>query len=371
LVEFHSFLDSQLRNLENLDMVCDIIWMFRMMLRGDHSRKADVIEFVIENESDPVPGFAVLGFTCEVVRPFCTVRYDDADYVVVPSDDPRQFIAFSLPLTIGSPAMLLPRNELQVVSSLRLDETDYTNFVYVLSFMTYDLSNVERMLYSQVLAHFCSFPSFIALIGQNLVSLFGRSICSFKQLPRTAAKLYQMNEAHNKIDDSGFFFPLRRAGVTTYLSPLLVGSTNVTFSLPRGFIGVVSAVRERSQVRHTLIHFPSGKLYPPLTPMFAFNPSQRIIMSVDFSAKTFSVNGITLPFPIGSMFRIAVLMKLGNCFEPRVSHESAFDERQSISFEGPGLDLGQPLKIGHANFEEIPEDFHRLRHLKVTSPGFS
>jgi hypothetical protein len=325
-IECHQCLDLQVAVLENLEFAANIVWMFRTMIRENHPRKAEVISFVVEVDGSPAPGFAVLGLFCEPGRLFCNVKQDGINYIIT-----DELLGFALPLTIGVLPVSL-RRPLVASSIVRLDEPSYVNYDYILSFMNQDLPDSSRVLYAQVISHFTAFPSFVNRLTPEMLSQSQKSICLFEHVCETANASYAVNKTYKKLADNGFW-PIRKGAIVTYLSPLLKGSTTVTLDVSRCYVGIVTSALDETQVRHTLVQFPSGKVSPPIVLNAGFEVLEDLTVAIDYAAKTFSVNSKTFPFPWGSMFRMAIALGARDELRMKISDPAAFDEAQPIRLQ--------------------------------------
>jgi hypothetical protein len=343
LLRAHSELDTSFRRLCQMDFATSLVWLFRRIIRDQHSRRNQVIKSIVEANERPLAGFAILGFLSEPVRPYALVRYRGSCFVTTPSKDSKMVDCYELPLDLRRPPLSLQAcdPELSACSLVELNSDSYLNYDYIFSFIRRDFPAAIRLMYAQLLAKFCEFSAFAARFCTEGSAYFAEELVSFESIPITISRLYAISLKTNRAPSTDSFFSLKGArGRRTYFSPLLCRSAKLRVPTSSEWIGVVAVAADPCDQRYQLIKNPEGRVFPQCGFPEAPLPSSAIRMlentipiTIDCEKRRFTVAGRSLAFPAGNLFRLVVGTKAA--FNPIVPDFAVFDESQPIIINPP------------------------------------
>lgn len=358
LVRLRECLSKWIKELQSLDLVPDLIWLVRKVILENHTKKDLFIKHLIKECKSAATFFALIGFSMEPVRSYCLVKYHQntsfINCVVIPSPEQEEIVGYPIPFNFDHSPVTLRKDSRRIYAypALEMDESTLPCVDKILSFFgKCSRSLIVSLLFSQTLARFTQFNSFVNKLTPSMLESMTNSVVSFSNIHRTVELLRTINERVGLLPNFQGFFPIKRGQQITYMSPLLFQSTRVSVHLASGYIGIVSSAIEKECSRYLLVKVPSGEVYPAFCDPIEFEDSEVWNVKINMKKKVFYVNGQAFGFPRGDMFRLVI--GITDDVPLNIDYdESCFDESRSLCFRDH--DLSGRTQI--LNIEQLDED---------------
>ena len=323
-------------SLENSSRIYDMISFIRSFIIQNHPKKSILIN-EIKKTNYLISVFLILGNLFEPLRNYCCARKENIEYVVLPNGDSK-FTLLKIPINPNSEKVFSNMDD-KCIHPYPFYELGYESFGddnFIFSFFNEgkvdNFDEFHKFLYFQVISIFSKNKEFIEKIPNGLITMLKQYIIAFDGTQKTYNSIFNLRKGFSILPKSNGFYVGQNIKFKTYLSPYIKNSTEVRINYDKSVnIGIVTDEIKKNATRSIFVCYPSGKIIPNVKPNFILSKlSHEIVVKIDVKNKIFTTNDEnTLPFPYGTMFRLAISVPITENVEIK-AHLEDFDETQKI-----------------------------------------
>ncbi|EAY04943.1 hypothetical protein TVAG_039950 [Trichomonas vaginalis G3] len=309
LMRIITFIGENLLNSKNLIKCSELVNFLRQILK-DSGEKSTILRKIImsttlkTNIKQIATVLAILGGSIETIRPFnqCQMKTDasTSQDIIIYSND--TFI--NLPINETAKIEDLPKSDVLAVSEVPFDILDYPDFDFILDFSNLVIkseNSVLTVIYLNCLSKFAENEDFCKSLSNriSLTKFISKYISTFDNMDVFIEKYSKLSK-YRPLNTFRGFEILMKKNQCTYLSKPLSKTAKVKLLIESednfvGCIGIIDSHDYKCKTNN-LILLPQYITAPIDRGVEQKMPAKYIIVEVDFSQKTFTVNGSFVPW---------------------------------------------------------------------------